>query len=53
MRLESDEFDFGTTKDRGIENAAVHHVLTDLRVTVERNFLQKDIIKARGVEEQS
>ena len=45
MSVESDEFDFGTAKDHGIENVVVHHVLTDLHVTVERNFLQKDIMK--------
>ena len=48
MSVESDEIDFGTTKDHGVENVAVHHVLTDLRATVERNFLQRDIMKARG-----
>lgn len=43
---ELDEYHFGTTKDHGIENVVVHHVLADLRVIVERNVRRKAIVKA-------
>jgi len=43
---ESEEFLFGTTKDHGMENVVVHHVLADLRITVEQNFRRKAIVKS-------
>ena len=45
--------EFGTTKNRGLEKILVHHVVADLRVTVEREVQRKAMMRTAEAEEQS
>ena len=51
---ESDEREFGAaTKNLGMVNILMHHVLADLSVILEREFWREAITKIVGAEEQS